>query len=214
VVAYTLLQVTEGGIVLRQYHLRRLGLAVSAPGPGGAPEAAMASFARFAAGAAPGAWAVWREGDAVRAERRPGTRLFDGMRARLATSPIAGSEGPIPKPAPPSIYDGVRRPGVATLLTSVDGAEIYEACVAAVLGWDGERVVCVPRDRPRVLSTAEAAVRDHLPVVEAPIEARSRMPVLLVNALKGACAVDLPGREAFPVRARGEVERLFRSLTG
>jgi hypothetical protein len=212
VVAYTLLQVTEGGIVLRDYHLRRL--AITSPGAGGDPGAGLAPFARFAEGAAPGAWAVWREGAALRAERRPATRLFDGMRARLATSPLAGRAGPIPKPAPPSVYEEVRLPGVATLLTSLDGEEIYEACAAGVLGWDGKRVVCVPGDRPRVLSTAEAAVREHLPVVEAPIAARSRMPVLLVNALKGACAVDLPGREVFPARARSEIERLFRALTG
>jgi hypothetical protein len=40
------------------------------------------------------------------------------------------------------------------------------------------------------------------------------MPVLLVNALKGTCAVGLPGREAFPARARSEIERLFQALTG
>jgi hypothetical protein len=211
VVAYTLLHVTEGGIALREYHLRRLALA--SPGAGSAPEAEMAPFSRFAEGAAPGAWAVWREGDTLRAELRPATRLFDGMQARLATSPIAERPGPIPKAAPPSVYEGVRRPGVATLLTSLDGAEIYEACTAAVLGWDGGRVVCVPRDRPRVLSTAEAAVREHLSVVEAPIATRSRMPILLVNALKGTCAVNLPGREAFPPGARSEIEHLFRALT-
>ncbi len=206
-VAYTLLHVTEHGIVLREQHLRRLGLDSS--GAGRARDA----FSRFAASASPGAWAVWREGDTLRAELRPGTRLRDGMPVRFAPSPISGRPGPIAKPAPPSFYDAVRRPGATTLLTSADGAELYEACSAAVVGWNGERLVCVPPDRPRVGSTAEAAIRERLPVVEAPILASSRMPVLLVNALKGTCTVDAPGREVFPEGPRDEIERLFRALT-
>jgi len=83
-----------------------------------------------------------------------------------------------------------------------------------VLGWDGERLVCVPADRPRVWSTAEAAVREHLPVSEVPIAVDSAMPLLLVNAVRGSSAVDLPGRDAFPSRVRVEIECLFRRFTG
>ena len=204
---YTLLLLTKAGIVLRDPHLRRLGL--DAPGASRAREA----FSRFAARASPGPWAVWHEDGALRTEPRPGTRLREGMPVRFRISPLAGGSGPVPKSAPPSAYDAVRMPGVSTLLTSSDGAEIYEACSAAVVGWDAERLVCAPFDRPRVQSTAEAAVREHLPFVEAPLLVASRMPLLLVNALKGPCEVHLPGRDAFPAQARGWIERLFLALT-
>ena len=202
---YTLLRVTSAGIVLREYHVRRLEL--------GASGAAAEAFARFGDAAEPGVWAVWVEGpERIRTERRAGSRLRDGIATRLACSPIANKQGTIPKPPPPCVYDPVRSDGVATLLTSADGAEIYEACSAAVLGWDGERVVCVPGDRPRVWSTAEAAVREHLPVTEAPIPVRATMPILLVNAVKGTCGMDAPGRDAFPVDVRSGLDHLFESL--
>ena len=203
---YTLLRVTSAGIVLREYHVRRLELGESA--------AAAEAFARFAAEAMPGVWAVWVEGpEGIRVERRAGTRLHDGIAVRIAPSPAADRSGPFPKLSSPSPYDEVRVDGVATLLTSPDGAEIYEACSAAVLGWDGERVVCVPGDRPRVWSTAEAAVRERLPVTEAPIPVRATMPILLVNAVKGTCGMDAPGRDAFPVDVRSGLDHLFESLT-
>ena len=202
---YTLLLTTEDGVVLCDYHRRRLN-------PDG-EAAADGAFARFAGEARPGVYAVWvGEGGALRVESRGGSRLREGMPARLLVSPLAGGRGPVPKPAPPSPYDAVRAEGVATLLTSADGAEIYEACFAAVLGWDGRRIVCVPGDRPRVWSTTEAAVREHLPVSEAPILASSATPLLLVNAVKGACAVGLTGRPAFPTGARKEIEHLFDRL--
>ena len=208
---YTLLVVTGDGIVLHDYHRRRLD-----PGGDAAAVAAFAAaFARFAREARPGVFAVRVGADgALRAESREGSRLREGMRARLLVSPLAGRQGTVPKPAAPSPYDAVRADGVATLLTSADGSEIYEACVAAVLGWDGERLVCVPGDRPRVWSTAEAAVREHLPVREAPLAVRARTPLLLVNAVRGTCEVALQGRDAFPAGVRAELERLFRSLVG
>jgi hypothetical protein len=107
----------------------------------------------------------------------------------------------------------VRLKDQATLLTSADGTEIYEACRAAVLGWDGERIVCVPRDRPRVWSTAEAAVREHLLVRESPIAVGSAMPILLVNAIKGTCVLSSSTRDPFPKAARRRIERLFSELT-
>jgi len=204
---YTLLLTTEDGVVLYDYHRRRIN-------PDG-DAAADGAFARFAGTARPGVHAVWfGEGGALRVESRGGSRLREGMPARFLVSPLAGGRGTVPKPAPPSPYDAVRAEGVATLLTSADGAEIYEACVAAVLGWDGRRIVCVPGDRPRVWSTAEAAVREHLPVTEVPIAADSTMALLLVNAVRGSSAVDLPGRDAFPSRVRAEIDQLLRRLTG
>jgi len=206
-VAYTLLAVTGDGVVLGAYHLRRLGLDAEEAAP------ALGAFRRFAAEASPGVFALLLHGPSLSVESRPGTRLRDGMPARVAPSPVTDRAGPLPKPASPGPYDAVRQSGIATLLTSLDGEEIYEACSAAVLGWDGGRLVCVPDDRPRVWSTAEAAVREHLPVVERPILLRSRMPILLVNAVKGTCSLAAPRRDPFPTRAREEIERLFRSLT-
>ena len=204
---YTLLLSAEDGVVLFDYHRRRLN-------PDGDP-AVDRAFARFARETPPGVHAVWvGEGGALRSESRGGSRLFEGMPARFVVSPVAGGSGAAPKPSPPSPYDVVRADGVATLLTSADGTEIYEACVAAVLGWDGERIVCVRADRPRVWSTGEAAVREHLRVTEAPLAADAATPLLLVNAVRGTCAVTLPGRDAFPAGPRADVERLFGKLTG
>lgn len=203
---YTLLLTTEDGVVLHDYHRRRLN-------PDG-DAAADRALARFAREARLGVYAVWiGDGGVLRSEPRGGSRLREGMPSRFLVSPLAGGRGVVPKVPPPSPYDAVRADGVASLLASADGAEIYEACVAAVLGWDGRRIICAPGDRPRVWSTAEAAVREHLPVSEAPILTASAAPLLLVNAVKGTCAVDLPGRGAFPAGVRREIEQLIESLT-
>ncbi|HPC83551.1 MAG TPA: chorismate-binding protein [Thermoanaerobaculaceae bacterium] len=202
---YTLLRVTRRGVVLLDFHLRRLGADV--PGPG--REALLA----FLASARPGVWAVWLEGGAVRAKQRPGSRLADGMPVCVLPSPLSPGAGLIRKPPSPGPYDAVRTHGVVTLLTSPDRCEIWEACSAAVLGWDGAHLVVPPPDRPRVWSAAEAAVREHFPVVEAPLPLASSMPLLLVNAVKGTCAPELPGRAFFPADARDRVERLLESLT-
>jgi hypothetical protein len=135
------------------------------------------------------------------------------MPVRLAPSPVAAGRGWLRKPAPPSPYDGVRAAGVATLLLSSDGSEILEACVAAVLSWDGTDLACAPSDRPRVWSTAEAAVRDHMSVREAPIPVDGTDALLLVNAVKGTCTVVSPGRPEFPAKLRREIDQLFVELT-
>ena len=211
--AYTLLRLTPGGVVLCDYHLRRLGLGGSDPADGG-DRPARAVFVRFAAEKSPGVWSVWvDEAGMLNTERRGETRLFDGMPAVYAPTPVGERRGTIPKPRSPGAYDVVRRDGQTTLLTSRDGREIYEACRAAVLGWDGARIVCVPDDRPRVWSTAETAVREHLSVREQPILSDSAMPLLLVNAVKGTCGITVPGRDAFPDAARLDIERLFARLT-
>lgn len=160
-----------------------------------------------------GVWAVWADEHEVRFEARGESRLSDGMPVRLAVSPIAGGDGPVAKPAAPSVYDGVRLPGVATLLTTRDGAEILEACSAAVLGWDGDRYVHVPDDRPRVWSTAEAAIRATLPFRAGALRVADGLPLLLVNAVRGTCAVDVPDREPFPAAARRALEDALRRST-
>jgi len=134
------------------------------------------------------------------------------MPARFAVSPVLGSAGAIAKPAPPSAYEPVRVEGKATLLTSADGRELFEACSAAVVSWDGAGLVCVPSDRPRVASTAEAALREHLAVREAPIPASSDA-LLLVNAVKGTCALEPARSRGFPAEVRREIEELFARLS-
>lgn len=196
--SYTLLRVDGTGVVLADYHARRFGAALDA-------------FWAFAATAGPGVWALELRAGGLVSEPRPGSRLHDGMTIRVRTSPLGPGETRLAKPAPPSRYDAARCAGVATLLTSPDGAELWEACSAAVLGWDGDRIVCAPLDRPRVLSTTEAAVREHLPFGEAPLAAASPMPLLLVNAVKGTCMVDLPGRAPFPAAARAQIDQLLTS---
>ncbi len=195
--AYTLLRVTDRGVVLHDYHARRFEDG--------------AGFAREVRELLPGVWAV-REGP-LRVEPRPSSRLADGMPVQIRVSPMAGRQGLFPKPPSPNLYDVVRTSGVATLLTSADGSEILEACSAAVLGWNGARFVVVPYDRPRVWSTAETAVREHLAIVERPLLISDDLPLLLVNAVKGTCTVPLPGRPSFPEDVRAEVDRLFERLT-
>lgn len=200
---YTLLRVTVRGVVLLDYHVRRLELEVDSP--------AREAFVTFARDAAPGVWAVWSERDGIRTEPRAGSRLRDGMPARMVRSPVLDRVGPLAKPGIPGPYDAVRVEGVATLLTSADRKEILEACSAVVVGWDGHSIICPPRDRPRVWSTAEAAIRDHLEAREAPL-ASSSDALLLVNAVKGTCAPAGPHSRAFPEEARRRIEDLFERL--
>jgi len=203
-VAYTLLKLTERGVVLWRYHALRLGVV-----PGSTTVSDLAARARAAE---TGVWAVEVEPHGPpRWQRREGSSLRDGMPVRLAPTPLVGVSGAVPKSAPPGPYHALRRPGTVTLVTTLDGTEIVEACRAAVIGWDGSRIVCVPEDRPRVWSTAEAAVRGGLIVRVAPLAVRSAMPLLLINAVKGTCAIDLPGRADFPVAVRRNVERLLLS---
>jgi hypothetical protein len=201
---YTLLKVTAAGIVLRDYHARRL---TDSP-------ASRAAWRHVAAAMTPGVWAVWTDADGRwHTEPRDGSRLYDGIVTRQLPSPIGPPAVVTPKPRPPCAYDAVRRNGMATLLTDPGGVEIYEACVAAVVGWDGHRIVSVPAGRPRVWSTAEWAVREHLAVREAPIRAGGDLSLLLLNAVKGCCELSAPGRPPFPAAVRREIEQLFDSLT-
>lgn len=201
--AYTFLRVTEAGVVLWEYHLRRMALE-----PG---SRAHESFLEFGRTALPGAYAAWVEDGKLRIEQRPGSRLFDAIRARWLPSPIAGQTGAHPKDRQSASYASVRADKVATLLTSEDGSELYESCSAALLGWD-HGLVCVPSDRPRVWSTAETAVREHLSPREAALSSRT-LPLLLINAVKGTCSLAPEDVPAFPTEARATVDALFAKLT-
>jgi hypothetical protein len=203
-VRYTTLRVTDGGVVLLALHHARL-----------AAEGAEAArtFLAFAAGAAPGVYSLRASGSRLDVEARQGSRLHDGMPTRRRVSPVAGQHGPSPKPCSPCAYDSVREPGVTTLLTSADGTELLEACVAAVVGWDGVRFVLPPADRPRVESVTVKALQAHLPQREAPLAVDSEAPLAVLNAVAGLVRVVVPGRAPFPEAPAAAVQQLLASLT-
>lgn len=188
--SYSTLRVTAAGVVLFDEHARRLGDAE-----------ALSAFARTAA---PGVYRVQGEPGALHFTLREESRLRDGMPLRRLPTPLPPGTGPIDKPPPPGPYDAVRAPGVATLLTAPDGSELYESCAAAVLAWDGARLLVPPDDRPRVRSTAEAALCRLGLCTRAPIAGRTEA-LLLVNAL----GLFLPAGSTFPAPLR---ERLARAL--
>ena len=188
---YTTLLVTGGGIRLRALHRARLA-------PEGA--AVLRAFDAFAAAAAPGVYGLTARDGVLQVAPRPPTTLADGIPTRFAVSPVADRNGPFPKPPSPCPYDAVRLPGVATLLTDPAGTEVWESCRAAVLAWD-DGWVAPPGDRPRVLSVAVQAVRDGLPVRQAPLAVASRAPLVLLNAVAGAVVPDVPGRVLPPAEA-------------
>ncbi len=198
--AYTLLRATSQGVLLLEQHRRRLALA---------PESARA-FEDFARVCEPGVYAIRADEKVHSIERREGSRLFDGMPARLAISPVLASPPRLAKPAPPGPYQPVRAQGIATLLTDPTGQEIFESCSAAVLGWDGTSLICPPDDRPRVWSTAMAAVREAFPVRQSPLPATG-MALLLINAVKGTCVLARPGEPEFPEKTRAEIEATLES---
>ena len=124
-------------------------------------------------------------------------RSSTGCRFIFLPSPAACAAHPLHKSPPPNGYSAVRLPGVATLLTSEDGGEIYKSCAAAVVAWDGE-LLAPPPDRPRLWSTAMEAVARLLPVRSAPLRVDSAQPLALLNAVAGVVLPEVPGREPFP----------------
>ncbi|MDQ3262155.1 MAG: hypothetical protein M3Y59_00630 [Myxococcota bacterium] len=198
--AYTTLRVTTFGVVLCGFHWTRFERA----GP-----LAADAFARFSTSATPGNYTLRWDGLTLQTDRFDRSRLEEGMPVRTAPSPLRPGDRLIDKPPPEGTYAAVRSPGFATLLTSPDGAELYEESVSALFGWDGRTLISPPKDRPRVLSTSELAIRGGLEVTEAPIRADSDQPLLLVNAVKGTCAPATPGRAPFPSAVREEINALL-----
>lgn len=170
-------------MVLFDAHRRRLGVACAE------------AFDDFAAGAAPGVYAVRAAGARVEVTPRPGSRLRDGIGLRFLPSPVAHLRGPLAKCPASSLWDAVRAAGVATVLTSADGVFVYEACVAAVLAWDGEQLVAPPDDAPRVDSVTQSFLLARHRHRRAPIRRDAGWPLLLVNAVVGAC---VPEGQRFP----------------
>lgn len=183
--SYTALKVTEAGVVLFDAHRRRLGAAWEA------------AFDEFAARAEPGIYGLRGAEGQLEVIRRDRSRLWSGIGVRYLVSPIVGRLGPQVKTPSPSPWDGVRQEGVATLLTSADGSEVFESCAAAVLAWDGRGLVATPETSPRVASITEPFLLERHAHRRAPIQRAAGWPVVLVNAVAGACVVELEGAE-FP----------------
>lgn len=202
--SYTTLRVTNEGVVLFEHHLRRLAAA---------GDVVRDRFLLFAKHAYPGIYSVRAIGTELFVEWREESRLRDGMPVRYAVSPFTGQIGPFPKPPPPSPYDRVRAPGVATLLTDAAGREVLESCSAAVVSWRGEGLLLVPDEAPRVDSSAERALAAGLPGARGSIRVDDDGPIALVNAVKGICTLETPGRAPFPHAVRGAIEELLRSTT-
>jgi hypothetical protein len=198
--SYTLLRVIDAGVVLFEHHRRRFERA---------GVAAASAFDDFAWSTAPGIYALKWRGSTLDVAQRPESRLRDGMPTRLVPSPLAANAVMLAKPPSPSAYDSVRADGVATLLTSPDGAEIYESCSAAVVSWRNGSFLLVPSDRPRVASTTERWLAEAAPCREEPLLVESSMPLALINAVKGACLVDVPGRAPLPELAREMIETML-----
>jgi hypothetical protein len=180
---YTLLRVVDAGVVLFDFHRARLGR----------DAATLAAFDAFSRSAEPGIVAVrGRAPGDLALERRATSRLADGQPTRRRVSPVAHLRGPLPKQPAPSVWDDVRLAGVATLLTSADGEELYESCVACVLAWDGAGFVAPPDDRPRVASTFERWLVETGRARRAPLRLDAGWPLVLANAVAGPCVPEQP----------------------
>ena len=195
---YTVLRVTpSNGVPLFEGHVRRLG------------EASRAALRHFAAQAIPGVYRVtWDVAELV-TTLRPPSRLVEGMPTRFVVSPFAGQRGRFAKSAPPTPYDAVRVAGVSSLLTGADGTEMYEACVASLVAWDGAMLVLPPDDVPAVASLAEAEVAARLPHRRARLFVESAWPLLLINAVALTCAARVEGRPKFPAEVRARLDAVL-----
>lgn len=192
---YTVLRVTEGfTIPLLHRHATRLG---------GEALGALQHFISFVV--EPGVYRVTWDGRQLSTLKLPGSRLVEGITTRVMTSPFAELHGRFPKPGSPSPYDAVRLDGVSTLLTDPSGIEVFEACSAAIVAWNGSELVLPPEDRPAVASLAEAAIAKHEAVVRAPIRLADAWPLLLVNAVT-TC---VPNGSAFPPTIRERLADLL-----
>ncbi|MDP1822269.1 MAG: hypothetical protein Q8L48_03475 [Archangium sp.] len=199
---YTVLRVTEAsGVPLFEGHVGRLG------------ESSRGALRHFASQAMPGVYRVTWDGLQLTTSQRPGSRLTEGMPTRFVVSPFAGQKGRFAKPAPPTPYDPVRLAGIATLLTDTTGTEIYEACVASVIAWDGESLVLPPEEVPAVASLAEAEIAARFPHRRARVLVASDWPLLLINAVVGTCALHVEGRAAFPTEVRAKLDAQLSSAT-
>lgn len=197
-VPYTALRVTEANsIPLFEGHVARLG------------EASRGALRLFASQTSAGVYRVTWDGAQLTTTLRPPSRLVEGMPTRVQVSPFAGQRGRFPKPHPPSPYEGVRVSGISTLLTDAAGEEFYETCVASLVAWDGATLVLPPEEAPAVASLAEAAVAARCEVRRTRLRVDGEWPLLLINAVAGSCAVNVPGRHPFPKDVRARVDAVL-----
>lgn len=172
-------------------------------------EQSRAALQEFASLASPGVYrATWRNQGLVTELRGP-SRLLEGMPSRFVVSVCAGRRGRFPKPPPPSPYDAVRLEGISSLLTDAAGEELFEACCAALVAWDGRSLVLPPLEAPAVASLAEAQVASHLPHRRARLQVRADWPLLLINSVVGTCGVSAPHRAPFPGEVRAQLEAVL-----
>ena len=198
--SFTALRVTAAHQVpLFEGHVRRLG------------EASRGPLRQFADQAEAGVYRATWDGAQLTTSVRPPSRLVEGMPTRFVVSPFVGLSGRFPKPGPPSPYEAVRVAGLSSLLTDPSGQELYEACVASVIAWDGAELVLAPEDVPAVGSIAEAEVAARLAYRRARIFVAGDWPLLLINAVVGTCAVSVPGRAAFPAQVRSQLDEILSS---
>lgn len=195
--SFTTLRVTSDGVVGYRHHLRRIERAGSH---------AAEAFARFAREADPGIYAIIAEVDGLDLRRRERSLLRDELPIEYVVSPFAGRVGAHPKLGQGSPYDALRRSDAAVVLTDAPGEELYESSLSAVVGWDGERFVLPPLDRPRVESVAEAILDESGLAIRRPLM-RVERSIALVNAV----GVWLPRGSSFPRGVAEEVEAMWRS---
>ena len=112
---YTSILVNDRGVVLYAQHLERMSRA---------GDAAANLFRDFASSAAAGVYSIRATAGGLDIQTRGPSAIRDGQPVRFLVSPYAARLDQHEKPAPPSLYNSVREPGIATLLTSLDGIEI------------------------------------------------------------------------------------------
>ena len=186
-----------GTVPLFEGHVRRLG------------EDSRAALREFTSLAAPGVYRVSWSGQRLTTQARSASRLLEDMPTRLVVSGFSHQRGRFPKPAPPSPYDAVRLEGVSSLLTDASDEELFESCSAALVAWDGHSLVLPPLEAPAVASLAEAQVASHLRHRRARVLVRAHWPLLLINAVAGTCAVNVPNRPPFPREVRAQLDAVL-----
>lgn len=135
-------------------------------------------------------------------QRKERAFLKDGQPVAFAISPIASEGRQQSKPMESAVWQAVRQPGVATLLTGTDGQVIYESSMAAVLAFDGYRLVMPPLDTPCVESLAAEAIARAHPPLRLNIRIDTPWPVALANAVAGVCVPVWPGKPTFPLELK------------
>lgn len=181
--SYTLLRVSEFGVVLWEGHCERLGIV---------PEIDTrlhATLHRELLARGAGVYAVRVDGGAFTIESRQDRRWPQAIAWSTALSPLFGGTGLRAKADVLSLYADLRTRTGEVLCTDGSGDYVYETARASVFAWDGARVIAPPIDAPRVSSVGELALRDAYTVSCRPLRVDGDTGALFVlNAVRG------PGR--------------------